>query len=339
MIPDTIAIVKVAKVAKVPKSEHIFPATILEPMALDWQRLTKSGQEGPALQILERIIELSRSMLERLAQHEKYDLTVDLPTLVASAQVKVASWLEKWDQSKGSLFTWMSKCAKYCFLAEVVRMSTHRKRFHGTDDDLTGFAGNEQPQSVTDDEIEEIQRRLKKICSRWSNPQINDCIRFHIAAIVENPSGSRKAVVRSGAYASGLSVEMSRFMYGWSMYIVRDAMLDKMDLPYTEQDLLCLSEQFSFIPDLLNIITWKQMTQMIALMGGARLKIPTLVQLQTLKKKEALYRAMTRTQFAKSEIAEVAREHGVTERHAADVFADMAAMLRGSRDAEVPLYE
>jgi hypothetical protein len=88
--------------------EHIFPASLLTPLAIQWKHLSAAGRHKEAMLVLEQIIEGSTAMFERLAQFEDFHYTVDLPILVSAAQDKVIKWLLKWNPKKGRLFSWFS---------------------------------------------------------------------------------------------------------------------------------------------------------------------------------------------------------------------------------------
>jgi hypothetical protein len=94
-----------------PPGEHIFPATSITKKAIRWKELNAKGRTQEAMELLEEIIIDSTPMFERLAQHENFHYTVDLPSLISAAQEKVMKWLLAWQPKKGKIFSWMS-CAK-----------------------------------------------------------------------------------------------------------------------------------------------------------------------------------------------------------------------------------
>ena len=101
------------KLPPIPKVEvegqHIFPDDELHQYALRWKELNAAKRHTEAMLVLEKIIEGSTPMFERLAQHEKFHHTVDLEILVSAAQEKVVKWLLRWEPKLGKLFTWFSK--------------------------------------------------------------------------------------------------------------------------------------------------------------------------------------------------------------------------------------
>jgi hypothetical protein len=93
----------------VKEGEHIFNATRLTALAIEWQKHNAAGEHEKALELLEEIVKGSTVMFERFAQFEGFDSTVDLPTLVLAAQEKIVKWLIAWRPEKGKLFSWFSK--------------------------------------------------------------------------------------------------------------------------------------------------------------------------------------------------------------------------------------
>ena len=91
------------------EGEHIFPASKLTPLAVQWKQLYAANRHKEAMLVLEQIIEESTFMFQRLALFEDFQYTVDLPILVSAAQEKVIKWLVKWNPKKGRLFSWFSK--------------------------------------------------------------------------------------------------------------------------------------------------------------------------------------------------------------------------------------
>src|SRR5574343_20093 len=138
------------------KGEHIFPATHLTKLALHWKELNSKGRHKEAMEVLEEIIIGSTHMFERLAQHENFHYTVDLPILVSAAQEKVVKWLLAWQPKKGKLFTWLSKCSKNQFRSEIVKVTQYRKRFHVTGDNLEKFYGLDDHEVDKNYEAEEV---------------------------------------------------------------------------------------------------------------------------------------------------------------------------------------
>jgi len=100
------------------EGQHIFPDDELHQYALRWKELNAAKRHTEAMLLLEKIIEGSTPMFERLAQHEKFHYTVDLEILLSAAQEKVVKWLLAWEPKLGKLFTWFSLHADTPILLE-----------------------------------------------------------------------------------------------------------------------------------------------------------------------------------------------------------------------------
>lgn len=327
------------KPKEVPKGEHIFPATIIEPLAVKWKQLVAAQKHGEAAPVLEEIVTKSSPMFNRLAQYEGFHHTVELESLVLAAQARVAVWLMYWDPAKGKLFSWLSKCSKNVFLSEVVKASRYRRQFYPTSDNLEKFVGTEDHAVTTNEAIEALKDTLRELSCRWGDEQSIGCIRFHIASIVENPKCNKKAVIRSGAYASGLSLDLSKFFYNWALFALRDAMYERMNLSHTEQDLFRLVNSFTFLPDMLTIVSWEQMLKIIALMGGLRLKIPTLTQLEQSKVEYKMFQQLQRGNHTPDDMAKVAKDFHTSAPTAQEIYEQMASNTHDDRSTATDLYD
>jgi hypothetical protein len=230
-------------------------------------------------------------------------------------------------------------CSKHVFLAEVVRASQHRRRFYPTSDNLEKFVGTEDNQVSKHEAIESITTALKELHSRWADTQALDCIRYHLACIVENPRGNKKAAIRGGSYASGLSLDMSKFFYNWALFALRDSMYDQLSKPYTEQDLFRLKYSFTYLPDMLTIVSWQQMLKIIALLGGNRIKLPTMSQLQQAKKDYHLFRRIDREGDTPLAVEKIAAEEGVSPASAEETYAKLTHELNDDHADEVAIYD
>lgn len=321
------------------KGQHIFPANQIKELALQWKDAKANQRDDEAMQLLEQIIILSTEMFERLAQHEKFHYTVELPALVAAAQEKVANWLVHWEPSKGELFSWFSKCSKNAFRSEVVKQNQFRTRYHTTGDNLERFFGSEDPAIDKHSLSANVNKRIEGIACRWANEQEKDTIRFHIAAILSGMTKNKAGLIRTGAYAYGISPEYSKFFYSWALYQLRTVFLDMTRIPITEQDLFRMTYQYDHLTDLLDIITWPQLKQIIAVLGGTRLRIPTVTQLIKARQQLVCYEHIEASDMDPDSVAEAASISHVSRRTAQDVFEEMSERMARDSHCDEDLYD
>lgn len=318
--------------------EHIFPASKLTPLAVQWKQLNATGRHKEAMLVLEEIVIGSTAMFQRLAQFEDFHYTVDLPILVSAAQEKVIKWLAKWQPKKGKLFSWFSKCAKNAFKSELVKVNQYRKRYHVTSEHLEKFYGVEDHEVNKHDLSLEVRKRITDIICRWSDPQIIGALRFSLECIVEDEH-DRQAVVRSAAYAYCLSLEFSKYLYEWCTVALRTAFYDKAYIPYTEYELLMAAESFTFLPDLFNIIGIEKGKEVLAIFGGHRIKFPTLQAVALLVEKQKIARDIERSDQDPDAVVEVARKYKRTQRAAEQIFNEMLEIRDPRRYGEYGVFD
>lgn len=329
--------------AKKPKTsalttpEHIFPASQLTPLAIKWKQLNAAGRHKDAMIVLEQIIIGSTAMFERLAQYEDFHFTVDLPILISAAQEKVIKWLIKWNPKKGRLFSFFGKCSKNAFRSELVKVNQYRKRYHVTSDSLEKFYGVEDHEIDRHDAAAELNNKLAELTCRWGDPQEIGAIKFLTQCILEDDH-DKQSSIRSASYAYGISFDLSKFFYNWSIVNLRHAFYEKVYIPFTEHDLLMLSESYTFLPELTDIIGIDKIKEVIALMGGTRIKIPTLQYITKLRENNAILRDVQASDLDPDSISDIAKKHKKTSRTAQEIYNEMVEQSDTKRYGEHSIF-
>jgi hypothetical protein len=318
--------------------EHIFPASQLTPLAFQWKQLSSAGRHKEAMLVLEQIVEGSTAMFERLAQFEDFHYTVNLSVLVSAAQEKVIKWLLKWQPKKGKLFTWFSKCSKNAFRSELVKENQYRKRYHVTSDNLEKFYGAEDHEIDKNDMAAEVKSKLDELTCRWGDPQEVGAVRFLTLCIIDDDH-DKQAAIRSASYAYGISFELAKFFYNWSIVNLRHAFYEKVYVPFTEHDLLMASESYTFWPEVVNIVGIDKAKELSALLGGQRLKIPSLQSIAKLRENYRLARDIDKSDLDPDAVAEVARKHKKTARAAQEVYNEMVEQQDPRRYGEHSIFD
>jgi len=322
--------------------EHIFPQTKLTKVAIRWKELNEAKRHREAMVLLEEIIKDSTPMFERLAQHEDYDYTVDLKILVAAAQEKVVRWLLHWNPAKGRLFTFFSKCAKNAFRSEVVKVNQYRKRFYVTDENPERLFGFYDPTLNKHEGVEMVHRKMSDICARWGSPQELGAIRYILACMEDIQDGvhDRQAVIKGTMFAFGISSELAKFFYQWSLVALRDAMYVHVVPRFTEQDLFHARFSYTLLPDLLhNVMSFEQIKRLVVCYGGQRFKVPTLTQVERDIEHYKIYEELQASDLSPNAISKVAKRHGKTDRTAEEIFKEMTAITHPNRTGEYPLFD
>ena len=309
-------------------------------MALKWKELNASGKHTQAMLVLDEIILKSTPMFERFAQHEEYTNTVELSILVSAAQEKVIKWLLKWEPKLGKIFSWFSKCAKHAFLSEIVKANQYRKRYHVTGDNLEKYYGTIDHESDRHDMSAEFDRSLKDLFCRWGSPQEIGAIRYMVECLVHDlDNHNKQAAIRGAAYAWGISMDMSKFFYSWVLIALRDLHYAKVRVPFTEEDLLRHALSYTNFVELYQFMPHDQIKKMIAVMGGQRIKIPTIAQITRLKDDYATFEAVMASDKDPATVADIAKKKKRSPRTAADAYQSMIEATNPNRSGEYAVYD
>lgn len=320
------------------EGQHIFPDDELHQYAIRWKELNASKRHAEAMMVLEKIIEGSTPMFERLAQHEKFHHTVDLEILVSAAQEKVVKWLLRWEPKLGKLFTWFSKCAKHAFLSELVKVNQHRKRYHATSDSLEKFIGTEDHAIDKHDLAREVRMTIEQLTCRWGDPQEIGALRYLIECIVDEDNRDRQAAIRAAAYGWGVSMDMAKFFYRWALTALRGAFITRIRVNFTEQDLFLLSDSYTDFADFHDDISFDGMKRLMVKHGGKRVKIPALAYLAKRKEEYQMWLEIEATAKDPISIAEVAERHKKTAKTAAQAYEEMCDILNPKRAGEFYIF-
>ena len=317
--------------------EHIFPASKLTPLAVQWKQLYHSGRHREAMLVLEQIIEGSTAMFQRLAQYEDFHYTVDLPILVSAAQEKVIKWLVKWNPKKGKLFSWFGKCAKNAFRSELGKVNQFRKRFHVTSDNLEKFYGAEDHDVDKHDIAQEVSGKIDDMTCRWGDPQSIGAVRFLLQCITDDEH-DKQAAIRSAAYAYCISFELAKFFHNWCLVALRHTFYERVYMPFTEEDLLRAQQSYTFWPDLVDIIGIDLSKEVSAALGGQRIRVPAPKEIAKLKHHYLLSREIENSDLDPDTVAAIARKHKKTAKTAGEIFIEMNEQLNPGRYGEHSIF-
>lgn len=318
------------------KEKEIFPDAQLSALALQWKDLNRTGQHDAAAEVLEQIIVGSTEMFQRLAQHEKFHFTVELPVLIAAAQLKVVRWLLAWKPSEGLLFSWFSKCAKNAFKSEAVRVAQYRRRFHVTGDSLEKFYGHDDHEVHRHDAAADVKAKISQLTCRWGSKKEIGALRFIIECLVSD-NHERQRTIDGAAFCYGLSYDMAKFFYGWALVAMRDALHERIRVPHTSQDLFRAEYSYTFLPELLDIIGWDSMMKVCTLLGGCRIKVPTLTQLARLSDDYRVFTEIDTCDHDPHTIDKIGKKYG-RGRTAAEIYERLSKTLDPNRSGEYEIF-
>jgi hypothetical protein len=321
-------------------NEHIFSETKIRPMVLTWKRLLEEDKKDEAMDLLNLIIIDCTEMFKRLAQYEKFHHTVSLDHLVTSAQIKVPVWLIKWDPAKGSLFSWLSKCAKNVFRSELVKVNSFTKRVHCTDDSeaLERLSGHTESGHDFHDKTHQLSQKIRSMVCPWAHTEIRAAIQY-IVECIRSDNHNKQACIRGASFAWGLSFDVTKFLYSWTNVQLRDLLYDEGHIRLTEQDIFRAANTWTHLPQLLDVVGWKTTKKIIALFGGQRFRIPSVAECARVCQNERLHREIRNSDMDPDSIVAIASRYNKTEKTATDIFVEMTGVLDPAFSGEYPVYQ
>lgn len=228
-------------------------------------------------------------------------------------------------------------CAKNAFRSELGRVNQYRRRYHVTSENLERFYGAEDHEVDKHDLASEMQNRINSLTCRWGDPQEIGAIRFLTLCVLEDDH-DKHASIRSAAYAYGLCFEQSKFFYNWVVVNLRHAFYDKAYVPFTEHDLMLAAQSYTYWAEFVEIVGIENARKCVAVIGGVRLKIPTLQCFAKQKANYQLMRDIDSSDLDPDSVAEVARKHKKTPRGATEIFHEMVEQLDPKRYGEHAIF-
>ena len=231
-------------------------------------------------------------------------------------------------------------CAKNAFRSEVLKAAQYNRRFHVTSENLEKFFGSEDHAADRVDVANVLRDKLKQITVRWGDPQEIGSIRFLMACVLSNDEmKNANACIRAASYAYGISFDLAKFFYQWVLMELREQMYQKVRVPFTEQDLFRHRHSYSSLVDLLQFITWDQMKKIIAVMGGTRIKVPTLAQMHRMNDEYELFEEIDASDKDPASVEAIAKKKNKSLKNAQQVYEDMCQELHPKRSGDYPLYD
>jgi hypothetical protein len=241
-------------------------------------------------------------------------------------------------------------CAKNAFRSELAKVNQYRRYIHSTGENLEKFFGEDDYSKYKDEAKQEVKSHLKEITTRWGDLQEIGAVRFILDSLVEerqkapeepeeSATATRERIIRSAAFAWCLSPDLAKFTYSWAVYALRDSMYKKIYIPFTEEDVLRHAESYTHLVDFMDIIGWDKFKRVIALLGGNRIKLPTLQQLGRLHENYQLSLEIRETGDDPETVAKVGKKRGRNAKTAQEVYAEMSDLMDHKRCGEHLVYE
>jgi hypothetical protein len=150
---------------------------------------------------------------------------------------------------------------------------------------------------------------------------------------------SKQAAIRGAAYAWGISMDMAKFFYGWVLIALRDLHYARVRVPFTEEDLLRHALSYTNFVELYQFMPHSQIKKLIAVMGGQRIKIPTIAQITRLKDDYETFETVLVSDKDPATVADIAKKKKRSPRTAADAYQTMVESTNPNRSGEYSVYD
>jgi hypothetical protein len=232
-----------------------------------------------------------------------------------------------------------SKCAKNAFRSEVNKVSQYRKRHHVTSDSLEVFYGTEDHEAYAKETADEFKSDIDDLTVRWGDAQEIGAIKCILSCILEDDDHDRQAIIRTTCYAYCIDLEIGKFFYNWVMIALREKMYRRVSLRFTEQDLFRHAQSYTPLVDLLHIVSWDQMKKIIAIMGGTRLKIPTIAQMTKLNEDYRIFCEIENSDKDPDSVESIAKSNKRSAKSAQELYEEMCTTLHPNRSGEYSLND
>lgn len=256
----------------------IFENELVEALAVQFKR-------NRDLPTYEKICAQSVNLMDSIIRRERFDQFVPFDDIRNFLFVQFERWIIRWVPGDGPLYSYIGVCIKHGCISYVTREKTFRTRYIHTDVPLEAFSDRqewtEQQHGILPKEV--IWGKLESITCRWREAIYREVIRYSIRTIIEGRAQSRRsAIVATIVDGYGLSNDMARFLFDWSIGAVRIALLEHYDSPVTEQDLILIRHRFSDVADLADIIGQDAALKLMKVWAGRTVRFPSPKNLQEL---------------------------------------------------------
>lgn len=231
-------------------------------------------------------------------------------------------------------------CIKNGCISYVTKDGSAKKRHVFTDVPLDSVGLMEDVSyshyHLSDDDLVAIQNSVEKVMSRWKEPVIRECLRYMVTVILQKRISRRTEVLQSAVWGYGIPLDTAKFLFDWSLGSVRGAMLEHWDSPIGEADIIRAAEKFSFIPDMANLVGWKNVRKIMTVFQGMTVKFPTV---STLRKAFAVREIYNQSDFTPAKMERIGKAYGISSGKISEVFEEVSSNIQAGVMEDDPLFE
>lgn len=304
------------------------------------ERLTVEWKKSRDINTYQSICNGCLNLIEAIVRSNGFYRQVPFSDIRNEMFVTLQGYLEKWDPTRGNkLYSYLSSCIFHSCISFVKSDSNIKKRCVSTDAPLDSL-GNENDVSYThieytSEDIKYLREKTEQMCCRWKEPIIKESLRFIVEAILQNRSHLRKEILKSLSFGYQLPINTSKFLLDWAIASTRMQLIEMHETPLGDIDAMRSSQKFSFIPDMINLIGFKNVTKLIGVFNGMTIKFPTL---QGVRKCLAVKELINSKDYTPDNIAAIAKKLGVTQEKVQEAFETSSMNIANGLLEDSPLF-
>lgn len=232
-----------------------------------------------------KICEVSNNLMDSIIRSSRFHLQVPFGDIKNHLFLQVENWIEKWQPTKGKVYTYFCVCIKHACLSFVSKEALIRSRFvfehQMRDVPLEAVAGSVGPGSYTAEFRASLGTALEELEIRWREPVVREIIRYLVDCVVHNRTeGRRQEILRTITFGYPVDLNTAKFLLDWTQAAVRACLLVKYDQPLGEIDIIRVSERFDRMPDLIKLIGLRNAKILMTTFAGQTIRFPSQTQLR-----------------------------------------------------------
>ena len=153
-----------------------------------------------------------------------------------------------------------------------------------------GILADTDPGELRESEKGELRSALEQLTVRYFDEESHKILLYYIDTLTEGSFVSNKVrVSRTAAFMFDASMSKTQFLFDYLHVRLRQAMLDHYVSHIRPLNFLSLPSSLSLVPELVEAIGEDNTMKVIAIFGGIRMLLPTLEDVETLRRELEIY--------------------------------------------------
>jgi hypothetical protein len=219
----------------------------------------------------------------RTYRFQRYD---EMDALRSECVIKLAKMVSSYDPAKGGSFSFFNVGLKRFLLTYACSQQRLAERVTATEEQIL----ENQPgrTDVREGLSEEIQTKIRQIRTRFKTREQRQALKFLINYfLLESFNVPKAAVIQLLRANFQITYGLAQLLYDYALISLRVATLGDYSCRFSSLEMLRLSQRFSVIPEMAELIGLSNLKKLIDIYGGITLTFPTRMDLERLAKERA----------------------------------------------------